>query len=162
AGQRLLGGPGQLLQRLDGLAGGAPQEHHLGRVALPAGRAVEGGDEARRGPPGPPGGGARGRPDGADAGEAPPCGAGGQGEAVRMEWGWSMTARYRAATHRAASGPTATVVGRNQLSLEARNSRSVSSAARTLRKVTPEGLITWRWTRLWTGSLMKTLPAKAG
>ena len=59
----------------------------------------------------------------------------------------------------APSGPVLSIVGRNQLSLEARNSRSDSLGPRWPRKVTPSGSSTTRCTRLCTGSLTKRLEA---
>ena len=71
--------------------------------------------------------------------------------------GCSMTARYISAIQSAPSGPILSMVGRNQLSLEARNSLLASSGARTPRNVKPSGSMTIRWTRLWTGSLTNRL-----
>ena len=51
-----------------------------------------------------------------------------------------MTARYMSATQRAPSGPVLSIVGRNQLSLEARNSRSASSGGRDGREGHAVGL----------------------
>ena len=64
--------------------------------------------------------------------------------------------------HSAPSGPVRIVVGRNQLSVEARNSLFSSPAARSLLNVTPSGVSTWRWIRLCTGSLTNQLLANAG
>ena len=72
------------------------------------------------------------------------------------------TARYMSAIQRAPSGPVLSIVGRNQLSLEARNSRFASSGPRRPRKVTPSGSSTIRCTRLWTGSLTNRLVANSG
>ncbi len=60
--------------------------------------------------------------------------------------GCSMTARYMSAIQRAPSGPVLSMVGRNQLSLEARNSRPDSLGPRRPRKVTPSGSSTIRCT----------------
>ena len=53
--------------------------------------------------------------------------------------GCSITKRYISATHSAPSGPVRTLTGRDQLSVEARNSRSRSSSARRDVKVDPFG-----------------------
>src|SRR5262245_9371849 len=66
------------------------------------------------------------------------------------------------AIHSAPSGPVWIVVGRNQLSLDARNSLACSSGARRLVYATPRALITSRCTRLCTGSLTNEFPANAG
>ena len=108
--------------------GAAPvQEQPLDRVALPAAGAVERGDQARGVEPVE----ARDRPrllvDREDAVDPPLVAAGAEVEPLSqssgIHSGCSMTARYMSAIQSAPSGPVLSIVGRNQLSLEARNSR---------------------------------------
>ena len=57
-----------------------------------------------------------------------------------IQRGCSITKRYMSTTHSAPSGPVRTWTGRNQLSVEARNSEACSSSARWPAKVTPSGV----------------------
>ena len=66
------------------------------------------------------------------------------------------------ATHSPPSGPVVACTGRNQLSVEARNSLSASSGARTAANVLPFGLRTRRCTSRLTGSQVNALPVYSG
>ena len=63
------------------------------------------------------------------------------------------------ATQRAPSGPVRSMVGRNQGSVEARNSRPDRRRPPGPGSVGPSGVKTIRRTRLWTGSLTKRVDA---
>ena len=78
--------------------------------------------------------------------------------ACGIQVGCSITKRYMSLIHRAPSGPVRTIDGRNQLSVDARNSLSRSLSGRRLVNVAPSADTISRCTRLCTGSQTNELP----
>ena len=119
---------GHLLQLAQGRTVLSLDQQPLGRVALPAVRAVERRDQAGRVELVEPRDRPRLRADRVDAVDAALVVPGPQVELLLPVLAGSTAgarsrARYMSATHSAPSGPVWIIVGRNQLSLDARNSR---------------------------------------